>query len=176
MASGYIRVGINGRDHYLHRLVMAELIGRPLLPSEQVHHLDGNRANNSPANLRLLSSAEHQRWHFLKHPAFMVCAHCGRTFFNHWRTPPRPDRCCSISCAMFRRWARQRAARFKRQPPRPRAPHSAQRIGQHLGHVTRAHGRQVLDLMAATGPGGDHAGAEVLATDFLGERLGHLQR
>jgi hypothetical protein len=36
-----------------HRLVMAEHLGRPLLPSETVHHIDGNRANNDIVNLQL---------------------------------------------------------------------------------------------------------------------------
>jgi hypothetical protein len=36
-----------------HRLVMAEHLGRPLLPTETVHHIDNNRANNNIGNLQL---------------------------------------------------------------------------------------------------------------------------
>ena len=36
-----------------HRLVMEELLGRPLQTWENVHHLDGDRANNDPSNLQL---------------------------------------------------------------------------------------------------------------------------
>lgn len=43
-----------------HRLVMENKIGRYLLPSEVVHHIDGNKSNNSTKNLKLYSSnAEH---------------------------------------------------------------------------------------------------------------------
>jgi len=38
-----------------HRLVMEQKIGRPLHPTEVVHHIDGNRANNHPDNLGLFA-------------------------------------------------------------------------------------------------------------------------
>lgn len=39
-----------------HRLVMEKNIGRYLLPNEVVHHIDGNKQNNSIENLKLYSS------------------------------------------------------------------------------------------------------------------------
>lgn len=43
---------VNGYIHE-HRLVMSERIGRPLLPGENVHHKNGNRADNRLENLEL---------------------------------------------------------------------------------------------------------------------------
>ena len=46
----------NGESPYLeHRLVMAQVLGRPLTDNESVHHKDGNRLNNDPSNLELWS-------------------------------------------------------------------------------------------------------------------------
>jgi len=46
-----------------HRLAMARKLGRPLLPSEVVHHIDHNPANNTPENLMLFASnREHKEF------------------------------------------------------------------------------------------------------------------
>ena len=52
-----------------HRLVMEKKLGRYLLPSEKVHHIDGIKNNNNEANLQLVSLADHQIF-------TLLCAQC----------------------------------------------------------------------------------------------------
>jgi hypothetical protein len=64
---GYIRIlspnhPYVATDGYVpqHRLVMEQSLGRYLLPTEIVHHKDGNKSNNDISNLELISPANHR--------------------------------------------------------------------------------------------------------------------
>jgi len=50
---GYVRVYNNGQRILEHRLVMEQMLGRPMLPTETVHHKNGIRSDNRPENLEL---------------------------------------------------------------------------------------------------------------------------
>lgn len=66
-SKGYVLILVGTSHHladvrgyaYEHRLVAEEKIGRPLLPGEQVHHIDGNKQNNVPGNIAVVTAAEH---------------------------------------------------------------------------------------------------------------------
>lgn len=46
-----------------HRKIMRIKLGRELKPNEVIHHIDGDRTNNKPSNLLVMTRSEHSRLH-----------------------------------------------------------------------------------------------------------------
>lgn len=87
---------------YEHRLVASNKMGRILLRSELVHHINGDKTDNRPENLEVLKSVTH---HLARHrkvqrglrgpdepnvPVICACG-CGTSFpkFDKYRRPRR---------------------------------------------------------------------------------------
>lgn len=129
-SNGYRKIKLPGHHlsdvggyAYEHRVVMEETIGRPLEPWEIVHHIDGDKLNNTPDNLSLLPS----RWHHKNlhskgsnrkagedNPTIKCACGCRKSFRKydgsgrprrflpgHWRRGSGKERrfvCCACGC------------------------------------------------------------------------------
>jgi hypothetical protein len=64
---GYLTCLHNGKRQFVHRVVMAEALGLPELPTRlDVHHIDSDPKNNSLDNLALVTKQGHKTIHFLQ--------------------------------------------------------------------------------------------------------------
>lgn len=63
------------------RWLMQEALGRPLRADEEVHHLDGDKTNNSLDNLVVLTEAEHKAIHAAE-KVWVNCGNCGAETSN----------------------------------------------------------------------------------------------
>lgn len=60
---GYRYFLVDGERVSEQRIVMSKVLGRPLLPSEIVHHRDEDKLNNDPSNLQIVTRSEHRAIH-----------------------------------------------------------------------------------------------------------------
>ncbi len=58
---GYRKIRRDGKAVNEHRVVMEQILGRPLLRKEEVHHKNGIKTDNTPNNLELWVSWKGQR-------------------------------------------------------------------------------------------------------------------
>jgi hypothetical protein len=90
--TGYRRISENGYVQLSgfraeHRIVMEEHLGRSLLRSEHVHHINGDKTDNRIENLIVIPHAEHTRLHLGLNgrwaKAFDQCKLCSTTTWPH---------------------------------------------------------------------------------------------
>ncbi|HEY8210250.1 MAG TPA: HNH endonuclease signature motif containing protein [Myxococcaceae bacterium] len=69
----------DGREHYVHIRVMEKKLGGSIPEGQVVHHINGNKSDNRPANLTAVSPGVHGRLHGNFPRACFICGHMG-----HW--------------------------------------------------------------------------------------------
>ena len=91
----------------LHRVLVENKLGRSLLPWEDVHHLDEDKTNNYPDNLKALSKSQHAKDHIKPIETIKIkCSCCGKNFElkpHQYRMRKKRNKSnqvyCSRSCA-----------------------------------------------------------------------------
>ena len=78
--NGYRMIRVDGKQVAEHRYIMQQVLGRKLLPSEVVHHRNGDKLDNRPENLEVLASQfDHVQEHRKTFSSALdrQCSRCG---------------------------------------------------------------------------------------------------
>lgn len=88
----YRQIKVKGRRYLEHRYVMEQHLGRPLLSTEQVHHINHDRLDNRVENLEVVTVQQHAERHTWR-PVTKVCVVCAAEF-----TPRKTKRARQQTC------------------------------------------------------------------------------
>lgn len=114
--NGYWMIWLeNNSRTQLHRWIAEQYLGRKLLTSEVVHHINGIKIDNRPENLQVKTRSEHTADH--KKKAFdevyeqRFCLFCQGEFFVQrarlrFKKRNTPYTFCSRSCGAKAQWQR----------------------------------------------------------------------
>ena len=102
---GYQTISKDDHNIHLHRYLMEKQVGRKLLPSEHVHHINGIRDDNRIENLEIISIAAHGKIsgekargiakpNARKEPIQKICPECQKTFIARYPS----QWLCSYKC------------------------------------------------------------------------------
>lgn len=108
---------------YEHRFVAEELVGRLLNENDIVHHIDGDRTNNSLDNLEVTTRSTHSESHNLdRYGDKPLCLRCGKVIDS------RRQVYCSKKCV-----AGNNRKPSKREIEKLRKVHTWKQIGEMFG-------------------------------------------
>jgi hypothetical protein len=96
MSDPYKQTKVNGKKYRLHRWLVEQHLGRPLLKTDLVHQKNGNKRDNRLENLEIVSPAQHGLEH-TRHAITKPCGVCGRVFMPE-KTKRKRQQTCGLAC------------------------------------------------------------------------------
>ena len=83
---GYMRIYVNGKQMYVHRIIAKAFLGDDA-SSLEVDHINGDRSDNRTENLRIVTHQQNSRAHFKdrKHSSSVYRGVCWDKARNRWK-------------------------------------------------------------------------------------------